>query len=64
MLGQMETRKKIVDPRKASNINDYHAAVTEWEHNIDKLKVYGGELPRPQDSLASYMKLLDDIPRA
>lgn len=60
MLGQIEIRKKIVDPRKAHNINDYHAAVTEWEHNIDKLKAYGGELPHPQDILASYTKLLDD----
>ena len=37
MLGQMEIRKKIVDPRKATSINDYQAAVTEREHNIDEL---------------------------
>ena len=38
--------------------------MTEWEQNIDKLKAYGGDLPHPQDILASYMKLLDDNSRA
>ena len=64
VLGQMEIRKMIVDPRKATNINDYAKAVAEWDANVAKLKGYGGELPNPQDLLASYMKLLDNDSRA
>ena len=64
MLGQMDIRRHIVDPRKAVNLNDYAKAVAEWDANVAKLKGYGGELPNPQDLLASYMKILDNDSRA
>ena len=64
MLGQMEIRKKIVEPRKATSISDYSAAIREWENDIDKPKVCGGELPHAQDMIIAYLKILDNDSRA
>ena len=64
MLGQMQIRSKIVNPRKAKSMDDYKDALTEWDGNINKLQAYGGELPHQMDILHAYQKLLDDNPRA
>ena len=64
MLGQVEIRKKIVEPRRARNMEDYAEAVREWDDNIRKLEAYGGELPHPMDILTAYQKILDDNSRA
>ena len=64
MLGQMEIRRKIVEPRKATSISDFSAAIREWENDIDKLKACGGELPHAQDMIIAYLKILDNDSRA
>ena len=64
MLGQMQIRSKIANPRKAKSMADYKDAVIEWDDNINKLQAYGGELPHQMDILHAYKTLLDHNSRA
>ena len=50
IFGQMEIRRRIVNPRQASSMADYSKAVTEWDADIDKLKAYAGPDALPVQS--------------
>ena len=62
--GLMTIRDRVVNPRRAKNVRDYEAAVSEWDRDIAKLSGYGGELPNHHGIQAAYFKLLDDNSRA
>ena len=65
VFGQMEIRRRIVNPKKAANIRECAKVVNEWDSDVDKLRSYAGAdaLPHAHDLLTSYMNLLDPDPQ-
>ena len=55
-----ELRQKRNLPRKAKHVNDYDAAVAEWDSNVATLIAYRGSdtLPAQEDLLEAYYSIL------